>query len=70
MIDYALRRRFSFFEMEPAFTSEGFQKYQAALNNETFNALVEQIKALNPGNYRRYLPRFRLPYRSQLLLSG
>ena len=47
MIDYALRRRFSFFEMEPAFTSEGFQKYQAALNNETFNALVEQIKALN-----------------------
>ena len=47
MIDYALRRRFSFFEMEPAFTSEGFQKYQAALNNEAFNALVEQIKALN-----------------------
>ena len=47
MIDYALRRRFSFFEMEPAFTSEGFQKYQSALDNETFNALVEQIKALN-----------------------
>ena len=47
MIDYALRRRFSFFEMEPAFTSEGFLKYQAALDNETFNALVEQIKALN-----------------------
>ena len=47
MIDYALRRRFSFFEIEPAFTSEGFQKYQAALNNETFNALVEQVKALN-----------------------
>lgn len=47
MIDYALRRRFSFFEMEPAFTSEGFQKYQSALDNETFNVLVEQIKALN-----------------------
>ena len=47
MIDYALRRRFSFFEMEPAFTSEGFLKYQATLDNETFNALVEQIKALN-----------------------
>ena len=47
MIDYALRRRFSFFEMEPAFTSDGFLHYQAALDNEPFNALVEQIKALN-----------------------
>lgn len=47
LIDYALRRRFSFFEMEPAFTSEGFQNYQSALDNETFNALVEQIKKLN-----------------------
>lgn len=47
MIDYALRRRFSFFEMEPAFSSEGFQTYQAGLANETFNALLEQIKALN-----------------------
>ena len=47
MIDYALRRRFSFFEMKPAFTSEGFLKYQATLDNETFNALVEQVKALN-----------------------
>ena len=27
MIDYALRRRFSFFEMEPGFESEGFVKY-------------------------------------------
>ena len=47
LIDYALRRRFSFFEMEPAFTSDGFLHYQAALDNEPFNALVEQIKALN-----------------------
>ena len=47
MIDYALRRRFSFFEMEPAFSSDGFQKYQASLQNELFNALIEQIKLLN-----------------------
>lgn len=47
LIDYALRRRFSFFEMEPAFTSDGFLHYQAALDNETFDALVEQIKKLN-----------------------
>ncbi len=47
MIDYALRRRFSFFEMEPGFSSEGFRKYQASLANETFDALIDQIKALN-----------------------
>lgn len=47
MIDYALRRRFSFFEMEPGFTSEGFRNYQNAFANETFNALIDQIKVLN-----------------------
>jgi hypothetical protein len=47
MIDYALRRRFSFFEMEPGFNSEGFQTYQTTFVNETFNALIDQIKALN-----------------------
>lgn len=47
MIDYALRRRFSFFEMEPGFNSDGFKAYQAALDNDTFNALIERIKELN-----------------------
>jgi 5-methylcytosine-specific restriction protein B len=47
MIDYALRRRFSFFEMEPGFLSDGFQAYQASLQNETFHALIEQIIDLN-----------------------
>lgn len=47
MIDYALRRRFSFFEMEPGFNSEGFKAYQAGLQNDTFNALIEQIIDLN-----------------------
>lgn len=47
MIDYALRRRFSFFEMEPGFNSEGFTNYQNAFGNETFNALIDQIKLLN-----------------------
>ena len=27
LIDYALRRRFSFFEMEPGFNSDGFKEY-------------------------------------------
>jgi 5-methylcytosine-specific restriction protein B len=47
MMDYALRRRFSFFEMEPGFSSEGFRSYQAGLASETFDTLMEQIKALN-----------------------
>ena len=47
MIDYALRRRFSFFEMEPAFDSDGFKRYQDDLDNEMFKALIEQIKQLN-----------------------
>ena len=47
MIDYALRRRFSFFEMEPGFNSDGFTSYQNGFANETFNTLIEQIKRLN-----------------------
>ena len=32
MIDYALRRRFSFFDMTPGFDSVGFKKYQENLD--------------------------------------
>ena len=47
MIDYALRRRFSFFSMKPGFTSDGFKRYQAQLGNKKFDAVVEKIKELN-----------------------
>ena len=47
LIDYALRRRFSFFEMEPGFDSDGFKAYQEGLDNETFNILIDHIKELN-----------------------
>lgn len=47
MIDYALRRRFSFFDMEPGFDSEGFIKYQEAFANDTFNTLIDRINELN-----------------------
>ncbi|MFA7108290.1 MAG: AAA family ATPase [Sphaerochaetaceae bacterium] len=47
IIDYALRRRFSFFELEPGFDSEGFVAYQKTLNNETFNELISLVKDLN-----------------------
>lgn len=47
MIDYALRRRVSFFEMEPGFDSEGFIQYQNSLNNDTLNELISKVKDLN-----------------------
>ena len=47
LIDYALRRRFSFFDMEPGFESEGFKAYEKSLGNSKFDALIEGIKELN-----------------------
>lgn len=47
MIDYALRRRFSFYEMEAGFDSEGFKGYQEELDNEIFNTLIDRVKELN-----------------------
>ncbi len=47
MIDYALRRRFSFFEMEPGFDSEGFVRYQNELDSETLDTLLLRVKDLN-----------------------
>lgn len=47
MIDYALRRRFSFFDMEPGFDSEGFIRYQNGLNNSTLDELVSRVRELN-----------------------
>ena len=47
LIDYALRRRFSFVDMEPGFDTEGFINYQKHLSNNYLNNLVELIKELN-----------------------
>ena len=47
MIDYALRRRFSFFEMSPGFESEGFINYQNNIGNDTFDELISRICDLN-----------------------
>ena len=47
MVDFALRRRFSFFDLEPGFDSEGFKKYQEKINNPSFNKLIEVIEDLN-----------------------
>ena len=47
MIDYALRRRFSFFDMKPAFDSEGFKDYQRSLENTQFDELINVVARLN-----------------------
>lgn len=47
MIDYALRRRFSFIELEPAFEEEAFREYQEGLDNDHFNSLILTIRELN-----------------------
>lgn len=47
MIDYALRRRFSFFDLKPGYDTDGFKEKQKALNNEKYNNLVSEIINLN-----------------------
>ena len=47
MLDYALRRRFAFFEIEPGFGSDGFIAYRKALNCKKFDSLINCIEKLN-----------------------
>lgn len=47
MLDYALRRRFAFFEIQPGFETEGFREYRMALDNEIFNKLIDCVENLN-----------------------
>lgn len=47
LMDYALRRRFSFVTMEPGFESDGFKTYQQALNSPRFDQLIDCITMLN-----------------------
>ena len=47
IIDYALRRRFAFFEMNPGFNSQGFQDMQQSISNEKYDHLVKAVVELN-----------------------
>ena len=47
MIDYALRRRFSFFEMKPGFETPGFQEEIKKLKDPHLDNLVKAILELN-----------------------
>lgn len=47
MLDYALRRRFAFFEITPAFGSSGFRAYRLKVNNPKFDRLIATVEQLN-----------------------
>lgn len=47
MLDYALRRRFAFFDLHPAFDTESFIAYQEGLASEKFDRLISCVVKLN-----------------------
>lgn len=47
MLDYALRRRFAFFDLKPGFTSEGFRAYRTDLDDRKFDSLIQCVENLN-----------------------
>ena len=47
LLDYALRRRFSFIDMKPGFKTEGFAEYQSSLDCKKFDKLVDCVERLN-----------------------
>ena len=47
LMDYALRRRFAFFDFTPAFSSEGFKNYLAEKNSPKLESLITAVESLN-----------------------
>ena len=47
LIDYALRRRFAFFEMRPALDHPGFLRHVEAVGSVRLEALVDVVRRLN-----------------------
>lgn len=47
LMDYALRRRFAFFDFAPAFPSEGFKNYLAEKNSPKLESLITAVESLN-----------------------
>ena len=47
MLDYALRRRFSFIELKPGFETDGFREYRMNIGSEKFDRLIACIESLN-----------------------
>jgi 5-methylcytosine-specific restriction protein B len=47
LMDFALRRRFAFYDMEPAFETESFREHQETIGSDKFDALVAAVCELN-----------------------
>lgn len=47
MLDFALRRRFAFFDLRPGFESEGFISYRNRLDSRKFNEVISCVGKLN-----------------------
>jgi len=47
VIDYALRRRFAFFDFPPAFDNDGFKDYQKTLGSSILDKVIDCIVQLN-----------------------
>ena len=47
MLDYALRRRFAFYEMRPGFDTDGFREYRMGLGSDKFDRLIHCVESLN-----------------------
>ena len=47
LLDYALRRRFAFFTLNPGFSSTGFTRYREAVGSAAFDNLVSCVARLN-----------------------
>jgi 5-methylcytosine-specific restriction protein B len=47
MLDYALRRRFAFFDLRPGFETDGFKAYREGLGSAKLDALVAAVERLN-----------------------
>lgn len=47
IMDYALRRRFAFYDIEPVFDNKRFVEYQKSLNDSFFDKTIENMKKLN-----------------------
>ncbi len=47
MLDYALRRRFAFFDMKSGLQSSGFNRYKNSFNSPMFNQLISMMEQLN-----------------------
>lgn len=47
LMDYALRRRFAFFDFAPAFSSEGFKNYLVEKNSQKLESLITAVESLN-----------------------